>query len=64
MDRLLLKPEEAALLLGIGRTKLYELLAIGVIRSVQIGACRRVSRQALEEYVNRLQAEADEDAVS
>lgn len=64
MDKLLLKPEEAALLLGIGRTKLYELMAVGAIRSVQIGKCRRVSRRALAEYVERLDAEASENAVS
>jgi excisionase family DNA binding protein len=57
MDRLLLKPEEAAEALGIGRSKLYELLAIGVIESVQIGACRRVPAAALADFVERLRAD-------
>lgn len=51
MDKLLLKPEEAALLLGIGRTKLYELLAVEAIESVRIGSCRRIPLAALERYV-------------
>ena len=54
MDKLLLKPEEAALLLGIGRTKLYELLAVGAVESVRIGSCRRIPRGALERYVSGL----------
>ena len=54
MDKLLLKPEEAADLLGIGRSKFYELLAQGAVDSVRIGACRRVPRAALEEFVERL----------
>lgn len=54
MDKLLLKPEEAADLLGIGRSKFYELLAQGAVDSVRIGACRRVPRAALEEFIERL----------
>lgn len=56
MDRLLLKPEEAAEVLGIGRSKLYELLAAGAIESVRIGSCRRVPADALEDFVARLRA--------
>ena len=55
--RLLLKPEEAADVLGIGRSTLYELLAAGVIDSVHIGKARRVPVAALEEYVGRLRVE-------
>ncbi len=56
VERLLLKPEEAADLLGIGRSKLYELLAQGAVDSVRIGGSRRVPRAALEEFVERLRA--------
>lgn len=48
-EPLLLKPAEAALLLGVGRSKLYELIANGVIPSVVLGPrCTRVPRQAIE----------------
>lgn len=36
MDKLLLTPDEAARVLGIGRSKLYELLRAGVVESVRI----------------------------
>jgi excisionase family DNA binding protein len=35
MNKLLLTPEETAEVMGIGRTKVYELLRAGVIDSVQ-----------------------------
>ena len=43
MNKLLLTPKEATELLGISRSKLYELLRAGTIESVKIGDCRRVS---------------------
>jgi excisionase family DNA binding protein len=55
--RLLLTVAEAAERLGLGRTKVYELLARGEIASVRIGAARRVPASALEAYVERLLAE-------
>jgi excisionase family DNA binding protein len=51
MDRILLTPTEAADALGIGRSKLYELLRQGRIRSIRIGTCRRVPAAALDEFV-------------
>jgi excisionase family DNA binding protein len=54
--RLLLRPIEAAQRLGIGRTKVYELMASGELRSVKIGAARRISATALAEYVAALDA--------
>lgn len=53
---LLYKPEAAAEVLGIGRSKIFELIAAGQIETVQIGRSRRVPAQALEEYVARLRA--------
>ncbi len=52
--RLLLTPEEAARALGIGRTKLYELLTTAKLPSVRIGGSRRVSVDALTEFVRCL----------
>jgi excisionase family DNA binding protein len=48
---LLLRPEEAARLLAIGRSKLYELLASGELASVRIGRLRRVPLRAVEEFI-------------
>jgi excisionase family DNA binding protein len=57
--RLLLTPDEAASALGIGRTKLYELLATGKLPSVRIGASRRVSLEVLVDFVRQLEPAGD-----
>lgn len=54
MERQLLSAEEVAEALHIGRTRVYELLYAGEIRSVKIGRLRRVPVDALREYVARL----------
>lgn len=51
---MLLKPEEVAECLNIGRSKVYELMRAGALESVQIGTCRRVPRTAVEDYIERL----------
>jgi len=56
VDQLLFRPDEAAQRLGIGRTKVYELMARGELRSVKIGAARRVSATALADFVAALDA--------
>ena len=56
MDRLL-HPDEAARLLGIGRTKVYELMRSGRLEFVRIDTCRRVPMDALVAYVDRLRAQ-------
>jgi excisionase family DNA binding protein len=58
MDKLLLTPEEVADALGIGRTKVYELMRLGLIESVKIDGCRRIPTAAVHEYVARLRREA------
>ena len=45
MDKLLLSPAEAAAHLSIGRSKVYELMRLGQLRSVKIGASRRIPPQ-------------------
>jgi len=62
VDKLLLTPEEAARAVGLGRTKLYELLRCGELESVQIGAARRVPVDAVHAYVQRLRTGAQETA--
>ena len=52
--KLLLTPEEAAGVLGVGRTKLYALMGEGLIESVRIGGSRRVPVDAIDRFVERL----------
>ena len=60
MDKLLLRAEEVAELIGVGRTKVFELMRTGQLESVRIGACRRIPASAVFEYVQRLRAASDE----
>jgi excisionase family DNA binding protein len=53
-ERLLLKVEEAAELLGVGRSTAYELIAAGRLETVHIGRCCRVPRAAIEDFVDAL----------
>lgn len=62
MDKLLLTATEAASALGIGRSKVYELLRAGSLRSVRIGAARRIPADALRDYVSALQPTGPERA--
>ena len=54
MTRLLLTVPEAAEALAISRSKLYELIAAGLIRPVRIDGSRRVPVEALQTYVAQL----------
>ena len=54
MTRLLLTVPEAAESLAISRSKVYELIAAGLIRSVRIDGSRRVPVEALQTYVAQL----------
>lgn len=54
METMLLKPEEVAECLNIGRSKVYELMRAGALESVRIGACRRVPRAAVQAYIESL----------
>ena len=54
---LLLKPEEAADALGIARTRVYQLMRVGELRSVKIGKLRRIPVAALQAYIEELQGE-------
>ena len=51
---LLVSVEEAAGLLGIGRTTLYELIRRGDVRPIRIGRCVRIPQRELEAFVERL----------
>lgn len=51
MDKLLLKPVEAAEMLGISRSKAYELLAQGALPIVRVGKCPRIPIEALRKWI-------------
>ena len=53
-ERIALSPDEAAYLIGVSRSRMYELMAAGDIRSVKIGRSRRIPRQALVDYIESL----------
>jgi excisionase family DNA binding protein len=51
VDRLLLRPTEAAEVLGLGRSKVYEMLGRGELPQVRVGGSVRVPIEALREWV-------------
>ncbi len=53
MEKLFIKPKEAAEVLCLGRSKIYELIADGTIPSVRIGKSIRVPVKELLEWVKR-----------
>lgn len=55
-EKLLHPPEEAAELLTISRSQLFELLARGEIKSVKIGRLRRIPHDELTAYIDGLRA--------
>jgi excisionase family DNA binding protein len=59
MEKLLLSPEEAADVLGVGRSTVYDLMRLKVLRSVKIGRYRKVPADACRELVNRLVEEQE-----
>ena len=51
MEKLLLRPNEAAELLGVGRSTIYALLASGDVPSVRVGRSVRLPLEALRQWV-------------
>ena len=51
MDTVLLNVEEAAQALGIGRSKTYELVLLGQLKSLKIGRSRKIPVEAIREFV-------------
>ena len=52
---ILFTTEEVARLLSVGKCRVYDLIRQRELRSVTVGASRRVSARALKEYVERLE---------
>jgi excisionase family DNA binding protein len=51
MDKLLLRPDEAAEILSIGRSRVYELLRDGTLPTVRLGGSIRIPAEALRRWV-------------
>jgi excisionase family DNA binding protein len=51
---LLVTVEEAARLLGVGRTTMFELIGSGDVKSVRLGRRRLIARKSLESFVDGL----------
>ena len=60
-NRLLYKVKEVAEMLGIGRSKAYELVRTGEIPSVRVGASLRVRGQDVQDYVDNLYIDSKSD---
>ncbi|MDQ3695451.1 MAG: helix-turn-helix domain-containing protein [Chloroflexota bacterium] len=55
-EKLLYRPSEAALALGVSRGKVYGLMQTGELASVKVGSSRRIPAADLEAFVRRLRA--------
>ena len=56
MDRLLLRPAEAAELLSVGRSTIYELLDRGELKGVRIGSSVRIPVEAIRDWLESREA--------
>ena len=63
-DKLLLTVMEVSHALAIGRSQVYKLLEQGELRSLKIGASRRVPVTAMNAYVEGLLASNQTDDLS
>ena len=61
MEKLLVSPEEAAEMLGVGRSRVYDLMRTRQLQSVRIGKSRRVPLTAVHAFVARL---TEQDALT
>ncbi|HVA75381.1 MAG TPA: helix-turn-helix domain-containing protein [Acidimicrobiales bacterium] len=62
IEKLLYKPEEAAKALGIGRSKIYALMASGQLESVLLGGSRRIPLDAMHAFIEQLRGSPSEEA--
>jgi len=57
MEKMVLKPSEVSEVLGIGRTRAYELLSTGELPSIRIGKSIRIPVTALKQWMEERQSE-------
>ncbi|MFS8199101.1 helix-turn-helix domain-containing protein (plasmid) [Streptomyces sp. CWNU-52B] len=61
-DQILYRPEEAAIVLRIGRSMVYEEIRLGRLQTVRIGRRRLVPPEYIAQYVELLKREAQATA--
>ena len=64
MERLFYRPNEAAVVLSMGRTAVFRLIKSGELRSVKHEGYRLIPASALVEFARRLEETAQESAVA
>ncbi|GGO91251.1 MULTISPECIES: helix-turn-helix domain-containing protein [Sphingomonadaceae] len=52
-DPICVRVNDAAHMIGIGRTKLYELIAAGEIETVKLGKSTRITTASLHDLIRR-----------
>ena len=52
-DPICVRVNDAARMIGVGRTKLYELIAAGEIETVKLGRATRVTIASLNDLIKR-----------
>jgi excisionase family DNA binding protein len=57
VEKLLYRPGEAADLCSVGRTTIFNALKDGSLESVKLGAARRIPREALMAFVEKLRVQ-------
>jgi excisionase family DNA binding protein len=57
MERLLLRPDEAAETIGVGRATVYALVKKGELPSVRVGDSVRIPADGLRKWVDRKRRE-------
>ena len=64
-SRLLLRPDEAAEAIGVGRSKIYALIASGDLPSIRIGGSVRVPVDELKDWIaQRVAARVESDVLA
>jgi excisionase family DNA binding protein len=53
VDKELLRVDEAAAVLSLGRSKTYQLMDAGELQTVKIGRAVRITAASVREYVSR-----------
>jgi excisionase family DNA binding protein len=59
VEKILLRPSEVSELVGMGKSKVYELIAAGTIPCIRIGKSVRVPAEALRRWIDGLQGEKE-----
>ncbi len=60
MEKLLLKPTEAAEVLRIGRSLVYGMLASGELPSIRVGRCIRIPSESLQQWLRAQENKSSE----